>query len=153
MFRLAASSCTMEIRPLLLAFQLHFTALHICCQPTFSCSSGKHILILCLTSVFFLFSEIHIVLFSAYVYNVFFQACLTPAGGGQGEVFYTILCLGVHCLCGADAINIRCSSRIHPEASNCKRDCMNYTHHRIMRWLQCIKVALIKKEHLCFDTT
>src|SRR4029434_520142 len=36
MFRRAASSCTVEIRPLLLAFQLLSTAPHICCQPTFS---------------------------------------------------------------------------------------------------------------------
>lgn len=38
MSRLAAGSCSREIRPLLLAFQLHFTALHICCGSYFSAS-------------------------------------------------------------------------------------------------------------------
>lgn len=36
MLRLAAGSCSREIRPLLLAFQLHFTAPHICCESYFS---------------------------------------------------------------------------------------------------------------------
>lgn len=41
MLRLAAGSCSREIRPLLLAFQLHFTALHICCSSYFSAFSPQ----------------------------------------------------------------------------------------------------------------
>lgn len=41
MLRLAAGSCSREIRPLLLAFQLHFTALHICCESYFSAFSPE----------------------------------------------------------------------------------------------------------------
>ncbi len=41
MLRLAAGSCSREIRPLLLAFQLHFTALHICCESYFSAFSPQ----------------------------------------------------------------------------------------------------------------
>ena len=41
MLRLAAGSCSREIRPLLLAFQLHFTAPHICCESYFSAFSPQ----------------------------------------------------------------------------------------------------------------
>ena len=102
MLRLAAGSCSSEIRPLLLAFQLHFTALHICCESYFSAfsPSGKYCLTLtplaffdCTASSLILYPQKKFSLslslyslFPQFVIYLFSLFNLVGRGGGAGQV-------------------------------------------------------------------
>lgn len=131
MFWLAAGSCTVEIRPSLLAFQLNFTALHICCQPTFSFSSGKYILILCLTLVIFLLFLQFRLSYSvavSHACNLFVKRL-----NSEGELCTPPKQAGCNSLCAS--VKTRWLKRFLPSSSSSTLDHMK-THTRKRR--QCV---------------